>query len=80
MSLQEYDRASQRRSHGCSEKNGAKNMQKWTIIAIIDPTEKNRMSGGLAGFSPREYTEWVPRNGAETESATSQPPASSKDM
>ena len=26
------------------------------------------MFGGLAGFSPREYTEWVPRKGAETES------------
>lgn len=28
------------------------------------------MSGGLAGFSPRVYTEWVPRKGAETGSAT----------
>jgi len=28
------------------------------------------MSGGLAGFSPRVYTEWVPRKGAETEGST----------
>jgi len=39
--LARVGRASPRRSHGFSEKDGAKNMQKWTIIPITDPTEKN---------------------------------------
>jgi len=38
------------------------------------------MSGGLAGFSPRAYTEWVPRKGTETGSSTHthQKPATSE--
>jgi len=38
------------------------------------------MSGGLAGFSPRVYTEWVPRKGAETRSGTHQSPTASKSV